>query len=311
MLSDAVRTGTYRRAILRYADECFRGRTVLDVGCGTGILSLFCVEAGASAVYAVEASDMADQARAIVARNGAADRIHVIHDTMERAELPCKVDVIVSEWMGYGLLYESMFESVLVARDKWLKEDGVMFPSIARMYLAPFTDELYEDHSKLWQNLYGWDFTPILPYAYQCIYKDPHVEVLPAEALLCLRSKQFFSFNCKTVKLEQLREVKTVFNFKSIYSADFHGIAVWFDVVFTGRNPDDEAGHYEIVLSTSPESEPTHWAQVLLFLDKAIPVEQDQEIAGELRLVTNAACRRTVHYDITLADGTKKGFDLS
>jgi len=38
--------------------------------------------------------------------------------------LPEKVDIIVSEWMGYFLLYESMLNSVLVARDKFLKEDG-------------------------------------------------------------------------------------------------------------------------------------------------------------------------------------------
>ena len=31
-----------------------------------------------------------------------------------------KVDVIVSEWMGYCLLYESMLPTVLAARDKWL-----------------------------------------------------------------------------------------------------------------------------------------------------------------------------------------------
>ena len=39
-----------------------------------------------------------------------------------------KVDIIVSEWMGYCLLYESMLETVLFARDKWLAEDGLLFP---------------------------------------------------------------------------------------------------------------------------------------------------------------------------------------
>ena len=40
-----------------------------------------------------------------------------------------KVDVIVSEWMGYALLYESMLDSVLVARDRWLRSGGVVLPS--------------------------------------------------------------------------------------------------------------------------------------------------------------------------------------
>ena len=40
---------------------------------------------------------------------------------VEEVELPVThVDVIVSEWMGYCLFYESMLETVLYARDKWL-----------------------------------------------------------------------------------------------------------------------------------------------------------------------------------------------
>ena len=40
---------------------------------------------------------------------------------MEEVELPVKeVDIIISEWMGYFLLYESMLETVLFARDKFL-----------------------------------------------------------------------------------------------------------------------------------------------------------------------------------------------
>lgn len=52
-------------------------------------------------------------------------------------ELPEKVDVIVSEWMGYFLLRESMVESVLLARDRWLRPGGVMYPSHARLLVAP------------------------------------------------------------------------------------------------------------------------------------------------------------------------------
>lgn len=37
------------------------------------------------------------------------------------------VDVIISEWMGYFLLRESMFDSVICARDRWLKPTGVMY----------------------------------------------------------------------------------------------------------------------------------------------------------------------------------------
>lgn len=42
---------------------------------------------------------------------------------VEEVELPDgieKVDIIISEWMGYCLFYESMLKTVLYARDKWL-----------------------------------------------------------------------------------------------------------------------------------------------------------------------------------------------
>jgi protein arginine N-methyltransferase 1 len=88
-------------------------------------------------VYAVEATYMALHARTLVAGNGLSDKIEVIQAAMEDVELPEKVDVIVSEWMGYFLLRESMLDSVIVARDKWLKPGGAMFPSHATLYIAP------------------------------------------------------------------------------------------------------------------------------------------------------------------------------
>lgn len=47
--------------------------------------------------------------------------ITLIKGKIEEVELPVdKVDIIISEWMGYCLLYESMLDTVLFARDKWL-----------------------------------------------------------------------------------------------------------------------------------------------------------------------------------------------
>jgi protein arginine N-methyltransferase 1 len=63
---------------------------------------------------------------------------------LEEIELPVdKVDIIISEWMGYFLLYESMLDCVLIARDKYLKPDGLLFPDKATLYLATIEDEEY------------------------------------------------------------------------------------------------------------------------------------------------------------------------
>ena len=49
--------------------------------------------------------------------------ITFVKGKVEEVSLPAgvdKVDIIISEWMGYNLFYESMLQSVLFARDKWL-----------------------------------------------------------------------------------------------------------------------------------------------------------------------------------------------
>lgn len=56
----------------------FQDKIILDVGCGTGILSMFAAQAGAKHVYAVDCSSIVDQARQIIELNGFADRITLI-----------------------------------------------------------------------------------------------------------------------------------------------------------------------------------------------------------------------------------------
>ena len=49
--------------------------------------------------------------------------ITLVKGKVEEVELPEgieKVDIIISEWMGYCLFYESMLNTVIFARDKWL-----------------------------------------------------------------------------------------------------------------------------------------------------------------------------------------------
>ncbi|CAJ1975447.1 unnamed protein product [Sphenostylis stenocarpa] len=136
MLSDRVRMDAYFNAIFENKRH-FAGKTVLDVGTGSGILAIWSAQAGARKVYAVEATKMSEHARALVKANNLQNVVEVIEGSMEDVTLPEKVDVIISEWMGYFLLRESMFDSVIHARDHWLKPTGVMYPSHARMWMAP------------------------------------------------------------------------------------------------------------------------------------------------------------------------------
>lgn len=145
MLKDTVRTLAYQRAIEGNPED-FKDKIVLDIGAGTGILSIFAARSGAKHVYAIENADIAHFAKEIIKQNGLQDKITVIKGKMEEIELPVKeVDIIISEWMGYFLLYESMLDSVLWARDKYLAKGGKMLPDKAQIYVAAIEDEQYKN----------------------------------------------------------------------------------------------------------------------------------------------------------------------
>lgn len=75
----------------------------------------------------------------IAAANGMSDKITFVQGKVEEADLP-KVDIIVSEWMGFCLLSEIMLDCLLQARDKYLVPGGLLFPDRVSAYLAGIED---------------------------------------------------------------------------------------------------------------------------------------------------------------------------
>ncbi|NXT85836.1 ANM3 methyltransferase, partial [Zapornia atra] len=99
MLKDKVRTESYRDFIYQNS-HIFKDKVVLDVGCGTGILSMFAAKAGAKRVIGVDQSEIIYQAMDIVRLNKLENIITLVKGRIEEVDLPLeKVDVIISEWM--------------------------------------------------------------------------------------------------------------------------------------------------------------------------------------------------------------------
>jgi len=146
MLADHNRMAAYHSAIMGNT-HVFKDKVVMDVGTGSGILAVWAAQAGAKVVFALEYTDMAKHAQKVMEANGVDDIVNVIQGAVEDLDMlpgieDNKVDIIISEWMGYFLLRESMLDTIIRARDKFLKKDtGLMFPSHCTMYIAPIRDE--------------------------------------------------------------------------------------------------------------------------------------------------------------------------
>ena len=205
MLQDTVRTSLYQFAILENKGD-FRGKRVLDVGAGTGILSFFAAHAGASKVYAVEASGMARNAEKLAKSNGLGDVVTVLNERVEEVTLDERVDVLISEPLGIALVNERMIESYLIARDTLLKPGGKMFPDRATLYAAPFTDDaLYNEQfqkASFWTqpNFYGVDLAPLKSEALEFYFSQPVVGPMAAQSLTAPASSMLFDFTSMALK---------------------------------------------------------------------------------------------------------------
>ena len=287
MLKDKVRTGAYQKAILENS-ELFKNKIVLDIGSGTGILSFFAAQAGAKHVYGIEYADIADYSLEIIKKNKMEDKITIIKSKVEEAELPVdKVDIILSEWMGYFLLYESMLDCVLFARDKWLKKDGLMFPDRATMFLAGLEDKKYK-HRKIdsWNNIFGFNM--------DCIK-----EVAIAEPLIDSCNEDYLiSDTCKIFDIDLYKIKKEELDFMSgyqiIFNEDecFNGLVAWFNVSFNKVKN-------KVVLPTGPLDETTHWKQTVFYIEDDVYVKKGEKLWGNIAVIKDKKNFRFINIKIS------------
>ncbi|KAE9602159.1 hypothetical protein Lal_00049908 [Lupinus albus] len=296
MLQDYVRTGTYYAAVIENRAD-FIGQVVVDVGAGSGILSLFAAQAGAKHVYAVEASEMAEYARKLIAGNPTlAQRITVIKGKVEDVELPEKADVLISEPMGTLLVNERMLESYVIARDRFLTPSGKMFPAMGRIHMAPFTDEYLfieiANKALFWQqqNYYGVDLTPLHGTAFQGYFSQPVVDAFDPRLLVA--PPMFHVIDFTKIQEEDLYEIDIPLKFIVSVGARVHGLACWFDVLFNGST-------VPRWLTTAPGSPTTHWYQLRCVLSQPIYVMAGQEITGRLHLIAHNAQSYTIYLTLS------------
>ncbi|XP_019631430.1 PREDICTED: histone-arginine methyltransferase CARM1-like isoform X1 [Branchiostoma belcheri] len=282
MLQDYVRTATYQRAMLQNMED-FRGKVVMDVGAGSGILSFFAVQAGAAKVYAVEASSMAEHAETLIRANGLSGKVQMIRGKVEEVTVPEQVDVIISESMGYMLLNERMLESFLHAK-KWLKPGGRMFPSRGDLHITPFMDEqLYMEQfnkANFWyqESFHGVNLSVLRDAAVNEYFRQPVVDTF--DIRICMAKTEKYTVDFQTADETDLHRIEIPLRYEMLASGSIHGLAFWFDCAFIGTSE-------TIWLSTAPTEPLTHWYQVRCLLRSPLFVKVGQVVSGVATLVAN------------------------
>ncbi|KAF9431718.1 hypothetical protein BGZ76_011790 [Entomortierella beljakovae] len=294
MLSDRVRTEGYRDYIYENKDV-FKGKTVLDVGCGTGILSMFAARAGAVKVFSVDNSNIVEKAKLNIAENELQDVITVIRGKIEEITLPCKVDIIISEWMGYFLLYEAMLDSVLVARDRFLNPGGILAPSQTRILFTATSDESFlNDSVHYWNDVYGFKMS--------CM-KEGVVQ----EAVVDFVSPETIITNTVTIKdlphqtitiagLDFVSDFELVMQHNDLLCAFVGYFDTWFtrdgqDVPLdVGISKEELKKHSYNGFTTGPvytRSEETHWKQTMFVLAEPLDLKKGDKVKGTFYCTKN------------------------
>ncbi|XP_055309220.1 uncharacterized protein LOC129573066 [Sitodiplosis mosellana] len=291
MLSDSVRTNSYREAILQNRIS-FNNKNVLDVGCGSAILSMFSSQAGAKKVFAVDQSEIIYFAMDIAHRNDIKN-VEFVKGRLENMELPLaageSVDIIVSEWMGYFLLFEGMLDSVIHARDKYLKPGGLLLPNRCNINLMGLGDE--ERHSEyigFWTDVYGYDMSALQKKVLQeaVVENARHEHVLTEAVVIADFNLLMVDYTYPNFKHDFMLKIKK--------SGKFTAFVGYFDTFFDLPQ--------RVEFTTSPHATPTHWKQVIFYLKNPVPVNEGDNICGQFQCNRGKSDARAISVKITAFD---------
>jgi 2-polyprenyl-3-methyl-5-hydroxy-6-metoxy-1,4-benzoquinol methylase len=252
LLRDSVRTTAYKRAIEKHIKKT---DVALDLGCGSGILSLLAAKQGCRKVYAVDRSSVIDDARHAAQHNGLDTRIEFIKGDIHQLKLKEPIDILIQEQIGCFLWDEGVINNM--ARVKpYLKPDARVIPSKAELYLAPcdYVSD-YEHMVAYWsRKRYGLDFSPYVTRHYLQLIKQ-----FVAPSIIRLRDTKTFLHKAKLAYTVDFRkdtaipqQITAAFNLKS--GSHVRGVCGFFKVFL-----DDD-----IFFSTAPRASYNHWGQIFI-----------------------------------------------
>jgi len=264
MLLDTARMDSYRRAI----DATVRpGDVVVDIGCGTGVLTFMACEAGAERVYAIEGGPIIEAARELAIDNGFADRIEFLGGWSVEVGIPEPADVLITETIGNAGLDEGIIAWTSDARQRLLRPGAVVLPQRLRLWVA--AAEAFDDHALV----SDWS-APGLPYDFAAAQRRAartlwFADITPGNLLgqpeLAADIDLATAVNETTTSAGHLRVDR---------GGTLHGLACWFDSLLC-------AG---VTVDNSPPRSDSSWSQGFLPLAEPVALSAGDRLSWALSI---------------------------
>jgi protein arginine N-methyltransferase 1 len=217
-LSDLTRTSLFRRAINAVVKP---GDLVLDLACGTGVLGLLAMKAGAARVYQVDQSPMIQVARDVASANSYGQSTIGIHERSSRARLPEKADVVVADQLSHFGIGAGMPEIFNDARRRLLKPGARAIPRRIELFVVPVNfPEMWRIAGFWGKSHAGLNMSPVRSLAFNTVYPS---DKSPRRMLA--RPAQMFSFDLTDLTPERFSAKAAI---EVSVAGVMHGLSGWF-----------------------------------------------------------------------------------
>ncbi|KAG2496476.1 hypothetical protein HYH03_005302 [Edaphochlamys debaryana] len=307
MLQDRVLTAAWREAL---APGSLEGKVVLDVGCGLGLLSMLAAKAGAAKVIAVDGSaGSIEAARRIVKANGLAGKIELVHGAIESLDqlpgvAPGEVDVVLSNWMGPGLLAGGMANGLAVAVERWLRPGGMVLPDRVSLWAAGLEDrDALQDAKESWSRVGGLDMSAALAQ----VIKHPRRDVLTRKTQLLTAPQRLAEWRTRELTPASVlgpdgeAYARCPLSLTAVREERLFGLVLWWEAAWTLGGAREGEGKSPVRFTTHPLSAVTHFQQLMLNLPKSMRLQADDELTGEVVLRPGSTDPRDLELGVSVS----------
>lgn len=250
MLADVTRLRVYKEAIDQYIGS---DDVVVDLGTGTGVLTLLASKKTPKAIYSIDQSDIIEVAKQIADRNSVGN-IDFLRGNSRNFDPESKVDVLLHEQIGDDLFDERMIENILDLKSRLLTERGRILPNRFELFLEPVCLKECQKLPFIWEHkIEGFDFSflksaELIEGFKPPGYDRPHLSTSAFDYLLCA-PEPVLTFDLE--QMDSVNDLPTVVRGVKEVTRDgsMDGVCLYFKVLFDDR----------LSFDSSPFNAYTHW----------------------------------------------------